>query len=182
VFPQALTQAVERLDKARQKGLIQSYALVGGFAVSAWGVARATQDIDLAVALGTTEPKALAAHLNAMYQPGDADDPLRGVFRLGLKCEGQDVPVQLIVLQPKWADVAFRGIETLNLYGCVVPVVNWQALVLLKVYAAGPVDLHDAKSIVAVRQPSPADRENLIVQADALGVGQEVRTLFNLPP
>lgn len=110
MFPEALTQAVERLDKAREKRLLQSYALVGGFAASVWGLARATQDIDLAVALGTAEPKALAAHLDAMYQPGGTDDPLRGVFRLVLKCAGQDVPVQLIVLQPKWVDVALRGV------------------------------------------------------------------------
>ncbi|CAI4033622.1 hypothetical protein DNFV4_04063 [Nitrospira tepida] len=61
-----------------------------------------------------------------------------------------------------------------------MPVVNWQALVLLKVYAGGPIDLRDARSIVAVQQPSPADRENLIAQAEALGVGQEVRTLLDL--
>lgn len=77
-----------------------SYVLVGGFAASVWGVSRATQDIDLAVALGTTEPKVLAAHLGAAYEAGDADSPLQGVFRLTLKSEGQDVPVQLVVLRP----------------------------------------------------------------------------------
>jgi hypothetical protein len=126
VFPEALNQIIGRLDQARDKHLLQAYALVGGFAVSAWGVARATQDIDLAVALGTSEPQALAIHLGATYQSGDIDDPLRGVFRLVLKYEGQDVPVQLIVLQPKWAGVVFKGIETLKVLGCSAPVVNWQ--------------------------------------------------------
>jgi ribosome-binding protein aMBF1 (putative translation factor) len=75
VFRQALIDIVRRLDEARKKKLVQSYALVGGFAVSAWGVARATQDIDLAVALGTADPARLAAYLKAGYQPGDPDDP-----------------------------------------------------------------------------------------------------------
>lgn len=143
------------------------------------GVARATQDIDLAVALGTSEPQALAAHLGATYELGDIDDPLQGVFRLSLKCEGQEVPVQLIVLPSKLAAIAFNQIETLKVLGCSVPVVNWQALVLLKLYAGGPIDLQDARSIVAVRKPSVTHREDLIAQADALGLTQEVRALLD---
>ena len=179
MFPEALTQIIGRLDQARDKHLLQAYGLVGGFAVSAWGVARATQDIDLAVALGTSEPQALAIHLGATYQPGDIDDPLRGVFRLVLKYEGQDVPVQLIVLQPKWAGVVFTGIATLKVFGRSVSVVNWQALVLMKLYAGGPVALQDARSIVAVRKPNAADQESLTAQAGLLGLAQEVRTLLD---
>ncbi len=181
MFPEALSQIIASLDQAREKRLIQSYALVGGFAVSAWGVARATQDIDLAVALGTSEPKALATYLGATYEPGDADDPLRGVFRLARKSEGREIPVQLIVLRPKWADEVFRRIETVKVLGCVVPVVNWQSLVLMKLYAGGPVDLQDARSIIAVRKPNTADRKSLIAQANVLGLAQEVQVLLDLP-
>jgi len=39
--------------------------------------------------------------------------------------------VQLIVLRPKWAQVAFAGVETFKVLGSVVPVVNWQVLVLM---------------------------------------------------
>ncbi|MBH0207256.1 MAG: hypothetical protein HP495_01755 [Nitrospira sp.] len=60
MFSKALNQIVERLDQAHRARLLASYALIGGFAVSACGVARAAQDIDLAVALGTSEPQALA--------------------------------------------------------------------------------------------------------------------------
>lgn len=181
MFPEALIQIVGRLDQARKQRLLQSYALVGGFAVAAWGVSRATQDIDLAVALGPSEPKALAAHLGATYHPGDADDPLHGVFRLVLTCEGQEVPVQLIVLRQEWADVAFSGVETVRVLGTTVPVVNWQALVLLKLYAGGPVDRQDARNIIAVCQPTAADRQSLIAQAEALGLAQEVQALLDLP-
>jgi hypothetical protein len=179
VFSEALSQIVGRLDQAQKNHLLHSYALIGGFAVSAWGVARATQDIDLAVALGTSGPQALAAHLGATYEPGGIDDPLRGVFRFSLKCERQEVPVQLVVLPSKMAAIAFNGVETLTVLGYSVPVVNWQALVLLKLYAGGPVDLQDARSIVAVRKPNAIDRERLMVQADVLGFAQEVQALFD---
>jgi hypothetical protein len=88
------------------------------------------------------------------------------------------VPVQLIVLQPNWAQVAFKDVERLNVIGCSVPVVNWQALVLLKLYAGGPVDLQDARNIVAVRKPDAIAREDLLAQADVLGLAQEMRILF----
>ncbi|MGH7771812.1 MAG: hypothetical protein ACREQA_06200 [Candidatus Binatia bacterium] len=45
MFQQALIEIIRRLDQARERELVQSYVLVGGFAVSAWGVARATRDI-----------------------------------------------------------------------------------------------------------------------------------------
>lgn len=181
MFPEALSQIIAHLEQGRENRLLHAYALVGGFAVSTWGVSRATQDIDLAVALGTAEPNALAAHLGATYEAGDADDPLRGVFRLILVSEGQDVPVQLIVLRPKWADEVFRDVETVKVLGYAVPVVNWRSLVLMKLYAGGPVDLQDARSIIAVQKPNTADRKRLIAQAEALGLAQEVRALLDLP-
>lgn len=42
VFPEALSQIVGRLAQAQKNHLLHSYTLIGGFAVSAWGVARAT--------------------------------------------------------------------------------------------------------------------------------------------
>jgi hypothetical protein len=178
VFSEILSQIVTRLDQARKSGLLETYALVGGFAVSAWGVARATHDIDLAVGLGTAQPHALATYLGAIYEAGDADDPLQGVFHLALESKGQGVPVQLIVLRPKWADVAFQGIATVKVLGCAVPVVSWQALVLMKLYAGGPLDLQDARNIVAVRNPSSEERRALIAQAEGLGLAREVRALL----
>lgn len=179
MFRQALIEIIRRLDQARVRKLVQSYALVGGFAVSAWGVARATRDIDLAVALGATDPARLAAYLKASYHPGDPDDPLRGVFRVELPVDKQAVPVQLIVLQSRWADVVFRRVETLLVLDCSVPVVSWQALILLKLYAGGPVDLQDARDIVAIRQPNPTERADLAAQADALGLAEECKALLS---
>ncbi|MDC8448435.1 MAG: hypothetical protein LV473_08760 [Nitrospira sp.] len=179
MFSKALSLIVERLDQAHSAQLLSSYALIGGFAVSAWGVARATQAIDLAVALGISEPQALAIYLGATYEPGGIDDPLRGVFRLSLTCEGQEVPVQLIVLPSKLAALAFTNIERLNTLGCSVPVVNWETLVLLKLFAGGPIDLLDARNIVAVRKPGAGDRNELIALGDTVGLAQDVRTLLH---
>lgn len=178
MFRQALTHITRRLDEARKKKLVQSYALVGGFAVSAWGVARATQDIDLAVALGTADPARLAAHLKADYQPGDPDDPLRGVFRLEIAVGKRAVPVQLILLQPHWADLVFGHVKKIPVLECRLPVVDWPALVLLKLYAGGPVDLQDARDILAVRRPSQSERGDLAAKAGEVGVADELKALL----
>lgn len=179
MFSQALTYIVTRLDQAQRARLLASYALIGGFAVSAWGVARATQDIDLAVALGTSNPQTLADDLGATYEAGGLDDPLRGVFRLSIRGNGHDVPVQLIMLPSAFAALAFENIERLTIGECSVPVVNWKALVLLKLFAGGPVDLQDARHIVAVRKPNERDRQELLTRGDTLGLGQEVRALLD---
>jgi hypothetical protein len=65
VFQQALTDVLSRLETARVHGLVEAFALIGGFAVSAWGVPRATQDIDCTVSIGTSEPQILALFLGA---------------------------------------------------------------------------------------------------------------------
>ncbi len=81
MFAQALTDIIRRLEEAKALGLVEQYALIGGFAVSAWGVPRATHDLDFALALGAVEPAALARSLKADFHAGDPSDPLRGVFR-----------------------------------------------------------------------------------------------------
>ncbi len=101
MFREALIEIIRRLDRARERKLVQASTLLGGFAVSVWGKPRATHDIALVVALG-------AADLKAGYHPGDPDDPLRDVFRAEMPVGEHVVPVQLIVFEPKWADIVFR--------------------------------------------------------------------------
>lgn len=144
--------------------------MIGGGAVAAWGVPRATHDLDFALALGVGDPVALSRHLGAEYQAGDADDPLCGVFQLTVTIEEVAIPVQLIVLPSVWNTIIFGGITTLSVFGCAVPVVSWQSLILLKLYAGGPQDLLDARQVLAVCQPNPVDMQAISPLADQLGL------------
>jgi hypothetical protein len=179
VFAQALTEIVRRLDEAKGRRLLDRYALIGGFAVAAWGVPRATHDLDFALALGAADPAALSRNLSAEFKPGDVEDPLRGVFQTTMTIEGVSIPIQLIVLPAVWNAIIFRGIETLPVFGCTVPVVSWQSLILLKLYAGGPQDLLDAQQILAVRQPSPAETQAVSALADAVGLSAAWQALLN---
>ena len=171
VFAQALAEIIRRLDDAQARHLLEQYALIGGFAVSAWGVPRATHDLDFALALGSADPVTLSRHLQAEFQMGDPDDPLLDIFRTSVLSEGRSVPVQLVLLRSTWTQVIFRdGIESLEIFGCMVPIVSWQSLVLLKLYAGGPQDLVDGQQIFAVRQPTQSDLHTLSTLADQLSL------------
>jgi hypothetical protein len=177
VFAQALTEIVRRLDDAQGQHLIEQYALIGGFAVSAWGIPRATQDVDFVLALGSAKAASLATYLHAEFHPGESDDPLRGVFRTSVTVDDLSVPIQLVLLPPVWNTVVFAQVESLPVFDCTVRMVSWQALVLLKLYAGGPQDLLDAQQILAVRQPTQAERHALAALADKVGLSAAWRAL-----
>jgi hypothetical protein len=92
VFEEALATILSRLEAALAQRLLRAYALIKGFAVAAWGVPRATQDIDFAIAIGTKNVEELAVFLNGRYAAGGADDPLRGVIRTTVAAGSVPVP------------------------------------------------------------------------------------------
>lgn len=61
-----------------------------------------------------------------------------------------------------------------------MPVVSWQVLVLLKLYAGGPQDTLDAHHILQVRHPQPADLEYMREMAESLGILKEWVIFLNL--
>jgi hypothetical protein len=170
VFAQALAEIVRRLDDAKARGLLDHYALIGGFAVSAWGIPRATQDVGFALAIGSTDPATLSRHLHTEFQPGEADDPLRGVFRTHVTVDDGSVPVQLILLPSEWNSIVFQNVESLPLLDQTVQVVSWQALILLKLYAGGPQDRLDAQHILSIRRPGESERRTVSALAEQLGL------------
>jgi len=179
VFTQALIDITRRLDEAKTRGLLKEYALIGGFAVSAWGISRATHDIDFALALGSADPVALSRHLRAEYRRGEPHDPLQGVYRIRVAVKDHEIPVQLIVFPPAWTPIIVDGIVALPVLGCSVPVISWQGLILLKLYAGGPQDLLDAQHILDVRQPNRDGIEEIARLADRVHLSTAFRRLVD---
>jgi hypothetical protein len=180
VFQEALAEILSRLEMAQGRGLLTRYALIGGFAVSAWGVPRATQGFDFAVAIGQAQPQALAACLGAQYHAGGHDDPLQGVMHVPVEIEGQSIPLQLVIFPSVFTELVFRHVESLALSGRIVPVVSWQVLILLKLYAGGPQDRLDARQILTVKDPQRDDLRNIAEMAESIGLLTEWTALLNL--
>ena len=179
MFAQALNEIVRRLEEAKARHLVDRYALIGGFALAAWGIPRATHDVDFALAMGASDPTGLSRLLQAEFQSGDPDDPLRGVFRTSVIAEGHSIPIQLVLLPPRWNAIVFQDVESIQVFHCTVPVVSWQALLLLKLYAGGPQDLLDAQQILAVREPNPGERHAVATLAKEMGLATMWRRVLN---
>lgn len=177
MFEEALTKVLSRLEEARTQGLLGAYALIGGFAVAAWGVPRATQDIDFAVAIGTKDPGTLATFMGGQCESGGPDDPLRGVIRATVTAAGGSVPLQLVFLPLVFTNAIFQHVETLSIMTHTAPVVRWDMLVLLKLYAGGPQDVLDARQILKVRQPSSVEMDKISLLATELGLIEEWNAL-----
>src|SRR5262249_49950427 len=98
-------------------------------------------------------------------RPGDSDDPLRGVVRVGL-ADGNMVDV--VVGKYQWQQSVIERAEPLEIDGVTVPVARSGDLILLKLFAGGPQDLTDIRAILGT-----ADRDRII---------GEVRTHLALLP
>ena len=173
MFQEALHDIVARLARARTQGLLEQFALIGGLAVSVWAEPRATRDLDFAVALQAGSPQSLADVLHGTYRAGDPDDPLRGVITASSGMADRMIPVQLIFLPRSLSRVVFERIHDVNVLGCVVPVVAWEPLVLLKLYAGGPRDLLDAKQICATQAPDTSALASVATLAKRAGLSEE---------
>ena len=152
---------------------MDSYVLIGGLAVSAWGIPRATQDLDFAIGVGTSRPEALAVEMRGRYQAGGDDDPLRGVIDGHVEGGGGTVRFQLIMLPDRLVRHVFKSIAPMVVMDCHVPVVSWQGLVLLKLYGWGPQAQVDAEQILRVQRPTGDQLRVLAQQAQQLDLAEE---------
>ncbi len=122
------------------------HALIGAMALSAYGVNRATLDLDLLVTDASCLKPDLWAELRARgvaveVRKGDLTDPLAGVVRLQDAGEG---PIDVVVGKFPWQA---RLIERAELIGGNL-VVRVADLVLLKLYAGGPQDAWDVQQLL----------------------------------
>jgi len=158
------------IDHLERRGVL--CALIGGVALGAHGVARATLDVDLMVVDPVVLDSEFWSSLRSIGSPeiraGDADDPLVGVVRLTAEAQ----PVDVIVGRPWTARILERRVF-IQVAGQRWPIVDRADLILLKLFAAGPQDLVDAQLLLAA---NPTDRET--VEARLAEVPASVRAAW----
>jgi predicted nucleotidyltransferase len=132
-----------------------AFALIGAVAVAARGASRETADIDLL----TTDSRVLRFDWSSILTGGAAadarrgehDDPLAGVITFS---SDTDDPVDLVIGRWKWQTEAIARAEPMDLGFAVVPVLTAEDLVIAKLDAGGPGDLHDVDRLVEARGES----------------------------
>lgn len=123
-------------------------ALIGGLALGAHGLARATLDIDVLVADTSVLDPSFWTDFPRVGPPeirrGDADDPLIGVVRF----PHNRPPIDIIVGRPPWtASILARRLR-IEAEGQSLRVVDLADLVTLKLFAAGPQDILDVRILL----------------------------------
>ena len=155
---EALRKVVAALDR-----LGVPHALIGGLAVAARGAVRATQDVDLIVALPVQEAPSLERSLRdagfqATFYRGAADDPIAGVLRLAIPVAGTEIKCDVLFASREWQTRAVRNATSIDLGSFVVRVAQPADLFLLKLYAGGPQDLIDAAQLLKLQSPAERTR------------------------
>lgn len=123
-------------------------AVIGGVALAAHGVARATLDTDLFVVDARVLREGVWADWIGPEQRevlrGDEDEAIAGSVRL---TRGEEV-VDIVVGRPGWRSVLDRR-QMVQVGDRAIPIVDRADLILLKLLAGGPQDLIDVELLVA---------------------------------
>lgn len=156
----ALAEVIAHLES---RGVV--CALIGGIALGAHGVARATLDVDLLVADRAVLDPAFWSSSRTVGSPeircGDADDPLVGVVRL----TGGREPIDLIVGHLPWTARILERRLFIHVRGERLPIVDMADLIVLKLFAAGPQDLVDAQLLLAADPACRTTVEGRVAEA-----------------
>ncbi len=140
------------LDEALSHLTGRAFKVIGGHALTAYGVPRTTVDIALIVEDRGILRDAYADNADLEVRAAtEATDPLDGVVEWWPEEGDPRVPVQIIVLARRWLAplLALPGVPML-LGGRRVEAVAPVAFVALKVYAGGPRDRADVELLASL--------------------------------
>lgn len=140
----ALTRALGAIESCRMR-----YALVGGLAVSAWAVPRATRDADLWVELGDSRPELRAALVDHGFDVPAMDAELArfGVFRS--KDTATGVFVDIFDAVGPLGDAILEHRERGRLGDADVWLARADELAVLKMYSDRRRDFDDLVALIA---------------------------------
>lgn len=166
---QRLTPALRELHRlleetGSQLQLTLRFALLGGLAVSTWGVIRATQDIDI---IADCEPSPIghpglrakikesleARNCSVEWRAGDYEDPIPLLLRVELSATFRSVSGDIVWAHKHWQREAVKRAINVEIEGTDIPVLHPEDLILMKLDAGGPQDLLDVKELLTVGQP-----------------------------
>ena len=157
------------------------HTFVGGLALNAWGIPRATFDIDLCVVLGAGEQQRLLQALRELgwsveevFERGWRDQ-MAGIpiIHAHYPAEGALVRVDLMVADTPFLRSVIERKTSVDLGPAAVPVCSAADLLLFKVLADREKDRMDVRNVLTV-QGIP-ERAYLERWAEQLGIADRLR-------
>lgn len=178
MYKEALAKSSRKLLGLSEQNLIVDYALIGGFAISTYLEPRATADIDFAISAPLENLDTIAQRLDGKAHRGDIYDPLSATISFALGSSNSAVPVQLILFHKAIEQIIFVKKNFITVNKVEVPVAHPRALLLLKLYAGGPVDLNDAEQLNKHASLSKDDRKYIESKARSLRLLNRLKKVF----
>ncbi len=164
------------LDVLRETGVV--HALIGGWAVVAWGVVRASEDVDVLIELPTSRRKALLAALSrafdAEWRQGEPGDPVPGLIRAQPKSGG--LPVDLLPARSNADIAALDRAKSVAVGALRIPIVTPEDLIAMKLEAGGGQDYEDVRRLLRVIADD-LDQSQLKASCDARRVSDRLASL-----
>ncbi len=175
---EALEKIVELLERRRIP-----YMVMGGLSLSVWGRVRATQDVDLAVALDPgQEPDFLRAIRKQHFLPAPARAMLGHrllVCRYLKPTRGLPLQVDLFLARGEYQQQALARAVSVRLGARSFRVIAPEDLILYKLLADRPIDHLDIQTIVQ-EQKGRLDRRYLIQWARSLRLSRRLSSVLKV--
>ena len=132
------------------------YAIIGGIALSQWGVVRTTYDVDIKVLVPNNDYKAIRANLRDAF-PGPAreqgpENPLIVAVTIG------DVVVDFLLALPGYEELIIERTIQRNLNGWSAWICSAEDLIIQKVVAGRGKDWLDVEALL-IEQQDKLDQE-----------------------
>jgi hypothetical protein len=146
VFEELLKELAQALDRA---GL--PYMVFGGQAVLLYGEPRLTRDIDITLGVDPSKPGpvlAMIADLELRILVDDAEDFLSKTFVLPVLHTPSGVRIDFVFSLSEYERQAIARARRVSLGGVDVRFVSLEDLIVQKIIAGRPRDLHDAKNVI----------------------------------
>jgi predicted nucleotidyltransferase len=130
------------------------YVIVGAFAVSFYGVVRASLDADAVIsmkdndlALGKLMNQLKAKGITAKLSRGDVEDPIRAVLNIE---DSHHNRVDLLLGIKGLQESVFQRAVGSQFMGINIDIIGVEDLIALKMFAAGPKDIQDVIGILQI--------------------------------
>lgn len=129
--------------------------LIGAFALAAWGIVRATRDMDFLADIPNDKISKIKSKLkengfNVEFTPASLDDPVRGALKINYGIDQEEETVDVLLgIKNMPTDIYNRACE-IEVLGSDISVVSPEDLIVLKLIGGSQLDILDVKSITAV--------------------------------
>jgi predicted nucleotidyltransferase len=131
-----------------------SYAIIGGYAVAAWGEVRATRDVDFLCSildLGGLRSALQAGGYSFEHRTGDLDDPVSEVIRIEVGSAESLYEIDVLAGIRGAPPGVLQRSRTVLLENVSLKVAGPEDMIILKLMGGSPLDIEDACSILRIQ-------------------------------